>query len=163
MRTSAAVDLYNRLKIIALTATDLPEPVVPATSRCGIAARLTTTGDPPISLPNAIETGDLNSSYRLDFKISLKRTISRLSFGISSPIEGLPGITSTIRTLMTDKARAKSFANAVTLLTFTPAASNNSKRVTTGPGCTSLTSASILKSNSFSSTCLDKASNAASE
>ena len=36
-----------------LTATDLPEPVVPATSRCGILARLTLTGAPLMSLPSA--------------------------------------------------------------------------------------------------------------
>ena len=36
---------------MALIATDLPEPVVPATSRCGILFRFATTGLPPISLP----------------------------------------------------------------------------------------------------------------
>ncbi len=33
-----------------LMATDLPEPVVPATSRCGMRARSTITGSPPIVL-----------------------------------------------------------------------------------------------------------------
>ena len=37
-----------------LIATDLPEPVVPATSRCGILARSTITGSPPIVLPSAM-------------------------------------------------------------------------------------------------------------
>ena len=37
--------------IIALTPTDLPEPVVPATSKWGILARSTTTGLPAMSLP----------------------------------------------------------------------------------------------------------------
>ena len=32
-------------------ATDLPEPVVPAMSRCGMRARSTSTGSPPIALP----------------------------------------------------------------------------------------------------------------
>ena len=36
-----------------LTATDLPEPVVPATSRCGIFDRFTLTGAPLMSLPSA--------------------------------------------------------------------------------------------------------------
>ena len=34
--------------------TDLPEPVVPATSRCGMRARSATMGSPPIDLPSAI-------------------------------------------------------------------------------------------------------------
>ncbi len=33
--------------------TDLPEPVVPATSRCGMRARSAMTGAPPMSLPSA--------------------------------------------------------------------------------------------------------------
>ena len=36
---------------MVLIATDLPEPVVPAISRCGIRARSTTTGSPPMVLP----------------------------------------------------------------------------------------------------------------
>ncbi len=35
-------------------ATDLPEPVVPATSRCGMRARSTITGSPPMVLPSAM-------------------------------------------------------------------------------------------------------------
>ena len=38
---------------MVLIATDFPEPVVPAISKCGILARLATTGSPPISLPKA--------------------------------------------------------------------------------------------------------------
>ena len=41
--------LYSKLSSMALIATDLPEPVVPATSRCGILFRFATTGLPPIS------------------------------------------------------------------------------------------------------------------
>ena len=36
---------------MVLIATDLPEPVVPAMSRCGMRARSTTTGSPPMVLP----------------------------------------------------------------------------------------------------------------
>ena len=50
------------------------------------------------------------------------------------PINGLPGITSTTRTLVIDIARARSFAKPVMRLTFNPGAGCNSKRVTTGPG-----------------------------
>ena len=37
---------------MALIATDLPEPVAPATSRCGIFCRSSTTGLPAMSLPS---------------------------------------------------------------------------------------------------------------
>ena len=39
---------------MVLIATDLPEPVVPATRRCGMRARSTMTGSPPIVLPSAM-------------------------------------------------------------------------------------------------------------
>ena len=38
---------------MALTPTDLPDPVVPAIIRCGIRARSATTDSPPMSLPSA--------------------------------------------------------------------------------------------------------------
>ena len=38
---------------MAFTATDLPEPVVPATNKCGIFDKSSTTGNPEISFPNA--------------------------------------------------------------------------------------------------------------
>ncbi|MNO02230.1 hypothetical protein D3C81_2225630 [compost metagenome] len=42
---------------MVLTPTDLPEPVVPATSRWGILARLTTTGSPAMSCPSPMVSG----------------------------------------------------------------------------------------------------------
>ena len=44
---------------MALMPTDLPEPVVPATSRCGMRARSATTGWPAMSLPSAMVTTEL--------------------------------------------------------------------------------------------------------
>ena len=38
---------------IALTPTDLPAPVVPATNRCGILVKSKTTGIPEMSFPKA--------------------------------------------------------------------------------------------------------------
>jgi hypothetical protein len=46
------------LKIMVLIATDFPDPVVPATSKCGIFAKSATTGKPAISLPNKRLSGD---------------------------------------------------------------------------------------------------------
>jgi len=79
------------------------------------------------------------------------------------PIADFPGITSTTRTLTFDRARARSFASAVTLLTFTPGASSTSNIVTTGPGWTAPTSASTPKSISLSSSSRESACSASSE
>ncbi|MNV91210.1 hypothetical protein D3C71_1856790 [compost metagenome] len=53
---------------------------------------------------------------------SEKRTICRSSLGISIPTVVLPGITSTTRTLVTARERARSLARLEIRLTFTPAA-----------------------------------------
>ncbi|MNS92793.1 hypothetical protein D3C72_1269390 [compost metagenome] len=57
--------MNSRLSTIALTATDLPEPVVPATSRCGMRARSATVERPAMSLPSArvSELADLSYSF----------------------------------------------------------------------------------------------------
>ena len=62
IRTCSGVALYTRLSTIALMPTDLPEPVVPAISRCGMRARSATTGTPPMSLPSASASGEPTSS-----------------------------------------------------------------------------------------------------
>ena len=51
--TCAGVVRYRRLIIIALMATDLPDPVEPAISTCGIDARSAVTMRPLMSLPIA--------------------------------------------------------------------------------------------------------------
>ena len=107
---------------MALTPTDLPEPVVPATNRWGILARLATTGLPAISLPSARVSLDAASRYGLEVRTSERRTISREWLGISIPITDLPGITSTTRTALTAIERAKSLARFEILLALTPGA-----------------------------------------
>ena len=47
------------LLIIAFTLTDLPAPVEPAISRCGIVAMSLTNGSPWIVLPSAIVSRDV--------------------------------------------------------------------------------------------------------
>ena len=42
---------------IEFTKLDLPEPVAPATSKCGILARLATTKPPSTSLPRPMTIG----------------------------------------------------------------------------------------------------------
>ena len=53
-RTSSGCALYKIDRIMQLTPTDLPEPVVPATSKWGILAKLAITGAPAMSLPIAM-------------------------------------------------------------------------------------------------------------
>ena len=50
--------IRNRMdRIMVFRPTDLPEPVVPATSKCGILARSATTGSPPMVLPSTTDSG----------------------------------------------------------------------------------------------------------
>jgi len=102
--------------------TDLPDPVVPATSRCGILARSTTKGWPPISLPSVIVSGESISLYSWLEMISSRRTICRLGFGSSSAIDDLPGTVSTTRTETSDSERARSLARLRIWAPFTPTA-----------------------------------------
>ena len=63
-RTSSGVLLSRMLMIIELTATDLPEPVVPAISRCGAFARSKTYGMPSMSLPTHIVSREADFGTR---------------------------------------------------------------------------------------------------
>ena len=162
-RTSSGVDLHKMLKSMALTPIDLPDPVVPATRRWGILAISVTTVEPPISLPKAKVRGERDSWKLGDAITSFNCTISRCSFGISIPTTDFPGMTSTMRTLMTASDLARSFARLLIFCTLTPAAGCSSKRVITGPGKTLTTSASTPKSASLSSNWRDIASSEAWE
>ena len=98
---------------MVLMATDFPEPVVPATRACGILARSATIGVPELSFPIASVSNDFDLTKGADDINSRRQTISRSRLGISRPITDLPGITSTMRTLVTDSALARSFAKVL--------------------------------------------------
>ena len=98
------------LKISALMHTDLPEPVVPAMSTCGIFTKSVIAGWPAMSLPSTKVSGEALFSYARDDKPSTNLTISRLWLGISMPTTVLPAMLSTTRTLSTDSDLAKSRA-----------------------------------------------------
>ena len=70
----------------------------------------------------------------------------------------LPGITSTTRTAMADRARARSLARLLICATFTPGAGWISKRVITGPGWAATTFTVTPKSARRASTSRDMAS-----
>ena len=59
-RTSSGVARIRMLVIIALTLTDLPAPVEPAISRCGIVARSLRNGSPWMVLPIASVSFDVD-------------------------------------------------------------------------------------------------------
>ncbi len=66
--------------------TDLPAPVVPATSKCGVAARSMTAGSPYASLPIAIGSLKLGLLKCGDFRTSSNMITSRGFLGTSIPI-----------------------------------------------------------------------------
>ena len=111
----------SRQETMALRHTLLPEPVAPATSRCGIAARSTTTGSPPVPLPRMM--GSL--AFALIFlysglSISLPRvTTERLGLGTSMPTRDSPSTGVSIRMLGVLSASDRSFSREMMLSTLT--------------------------------------------
>ncbi len=71
---------------------DLPAPVAPATSRCGILARFAQIKLPSTSLPRAITIGWWSFPATLVRSTSPRETISLSLFGISIPTADFPGI-----------------------------------------------------------------------
>jgi hypothetical protein len=98
IRTSSGVARI-RIELMKLfRQTDLPEPVAPAISRCGILARLATSTRPSTSLPSPTTIGWWSPIATCDLSTSPRLTVSLSALGISTPIADLPGIGETIRT-----------------------------------------------------------------
>ena len=117
-----------------------------------------------MSLPREKASNDFSLSLNsLELSTSRRETSSRRSLGISMPTKGLPGITSTTRTLLTDRARAKSLSRRVIFPALVPGEGKISKRVMTGPGMALSVRASTLKSASLISSCLARLFSAASD
>ena len=90
---------------MVLIATDLPEPVVPAISRCGMRARSTITGSPPMVLPRQSGRRACVSVYSLAERSSRSSTFSRFGLGSSMPIALRPCTTATrAETLLIERA-----------------------------------------------------------
>ena len=107
---------------MALTPTDLPEPVVPATNKCGIFPKSTTTDLPAISWPSANVKFEVDVLNAFDERISVSLTIFLFVLGISIPTTDFPSITSTTLTELTDRDLAISWAIPVILLALVPGA-----------------------------------------
>ena len=106
-------------------ATDLPEPVVPAIRRCGIRARSTATGVPPMSLPMASGSLAFDLSKSAEARSSRRNTISRSTFGSSMPMTLRPGTTAT-RTDTALMDRAMSSESPITRDVLVPGAGSSS-------------------------------------
>ena len=122
-RTSCGVDFIRILIMIEFTHTDLPEPVVPAMSKCGIFAMLHVTIAPLISLPRTVSS--FLSKLFLNSVVSTssrKNTVSRALFGTSIPTADLFGIGASIRTPAEARFSAISSCKPVILDIFTPGA-----------------------------------------
>ena len=103
---------------------DLPEPVVPAMSRCGMRARSVQTAAPEMSLPSQTETGLAVAGIGSKMSPSVTRFGER--FGSSTPTACFPGIGARIRISVVARAYERSSLSAATLATFVPGASCSS-------------------------------------
>ena len=91
-RTSSGVARKRMLESIALTLTDLPVPVEPAISRCGIVARSLTNGSPWMVLPSASVSLRRASGGRRPIRAARACEIcSRFGFGNLDADGGLAG------------------------------------------------------------------------
>ena len=97
-RTSSGVDRMRMDTIIEFTNEDLPAPVAPATSMCGILARFASTNPPSTSLPTPMTMGCSDARAFWERSTSPSATVSRSVLGISMPIADLPGIGERMRT-----------------------------------------------------------------
>ena len=97
-RTCSGVERMMIDMSIELMKLDFPEPVAPATSRCGILVRSAVTKWPSTSLPTPASMGFGSFIALSERSTSPRWTISRSSFGISMPIADFPGIGERMRT-----------------------------------------------------------------
>ena len=137
--TSVGFDLYRMLMIRALIHTDLPEPVAPAISACGISPISEIMDFPPISLPTVnarLLLKFLNSSVSIR---SPKSTAALSLLGTSIPTAALPGMGASILISGAASASLISSLSDVMVFTFTPWSGKSSYLVTVGPTLASVT------------------------
>ena len=146
--------------IMAFIDTDLPVPVAPATSRCGMRARSATMTLPVVSLPKASVSFESARRYSSVASSSRMKTFSRDGFDTSMPTTGFPGMGARTRTESARSAIERSSARLTMRFTFTPGAGSNSKVVITGPGRTATTLPMTPKSASLVSRMRELASSA---
>ena len=109
--------------MMALMQTDLPWPVAPAISACGILARSWMTGlFVTLSTPSTTGSSIAASAQALDSMISRRSTSLRFLFGISMPTVPLPGTGARMRTASASRFIAMLFERLAIFSTRTPGA-----------------------------------------
>ena len=141
--TSSGFALYRSEMIRLFMQTDLPEPVVPAISRCGSLPISPMMRLPPISLPTAKETFDLCFANSGESMTSRAMTTDTIRFGTSMPTTEILSGMAAMRTPDAPSASAMSSARFVTFESLTPRCSSSSYRVTDGPRVTLMMCASM--------------------
>ena len=114
--------LYSKDVMIALSPTDLPCPVAPATSRCGIFAKSTIYTSFVMVLPNATGSSIVLSWNFRELRIENMDTMEGLAFGTSIPMVPLPGIGAMIRIPIAAKLSAISSSKFLIFEMRTPCA-----------------------------------------
>jgi len=97
-RTCSGVVRINNVVMRQLSTLDLPAPVAPAISRCGVVEMLRNTGLPAMSLPTPTSSGCCADFDSGAVSRSPSDTRSRESLGTSMPIAERPGMGATMRT-----------------------------------------------------------------
>ena len=144
--TSLGFDRIKSETIMLLIHTDLPLPVEPATSKCGVLLISVQTGLPIISFPKVTSSLESFKFLGTVSNTSLTVTIEDTLLGISIPIVDLPGIGASILTSLAAKAKAISLWIDSILLSLVPDLTSISYCVTVGPGFIATTLPLISKS-----------------
>ncbi len=97
-RTWSGVVRISSDVMMQLMPLDLPAPVAPAISRCGVVARSRNTALPAMSLPTATSSGPVAAAASGDASRSPSATSWRVWLGTSTPIAERPGIGARMRT-----------------------------------------------------------------
>ena len=134
-----------------LMQTDLPLPVAPAISRCGIFARSPTTASPLTSRPSASRSFERGFDHGSDSNSSRRLTVWPERFGTSMPTTRRPGTGASSRSADAPSRSDRSCWRARIWFTATPGAGSSPNWVTVGPELTSTTRAWMLKLASVSS------------
>src|ERR1700744_4951858 len=129
---------------MAFIPTDLPWPVAPATSKCGILARSAINTSFDMVLPKAIGRYLGGFWYLSVTNNEDKETISGFWLGTSIPMVPLPGIGAMIRLPRAARLNAISSSRFLILEIRTPGAGMISYKVTVGPIVALILSISIL-------------------
>jgi len=118
-RRSSGVFWKSRQAMMALTHTDLPEPVVPAMSRWGMAVRSAATGVPSTLWPRPMRSVE-SIRFSSGLSITSRRLTSAVSaLGTSMPTNPLPGTGASMRIERAARESARSSARRAMACTLT--------------------------------------------